>query len=112
MTVHEALGLGSALLLGAFVIAIFALNRIARDLVQTLERQQPDLYNELGRPIPTLFPGDKRTKYDEFIMQHRYDLILDADLARKFARMRTLEFRLLVLAILALISLASALIRL
>ncbi|TFG62918.1 MAG: hypothetical protein E4H28_07090 [Gemmatimonadales bacterium] len=112
MTVHEALGLGSGLLLGAFVIAIFALNQIGRTLVRTLEKQQPDLYKELGRPIPTLFPGSGRAKFDEFIMQRRYELILDSDLARKFARMRTLEFRLLVLAILALISLASALIRL
>jgi len=110
MTVHQSLGLGSALLLGAFIIAIFALNRIARDLVRNLEAQQPDLYNEFGRPVPTLLPSGSRTKYDEFIMQRRYDLILDTDLARKFARMRKLEFILLALAIAALISLATALI--
>ncbi len=109
MTVQESLGLGSALFLGAFVIAIFALNRIGRDLVRTLEEQQPSLYNEFGRPMPTLLPSSRRTKFDEFIMQRRYDLILDTGLANKFARMRKLEFRLLALAIVALISLASAL---
>lgn len=112
MTVHESLTLGSALFLGAFIIAIFALNSIARDLVRKLEAQQPDLYNEFGRPVPAVLPCDSRTKYDEFIKNRRYDLILDTDLAIKFARMRKLEFRLLVLAILALISLASALIQL
>ncbi len=110
MTVQESLALGSALFLGAFVIAIFALNRIARDLMSNLEQQQPDLYEEFGRPVPTLFPSEGRTKFDEFIMQGRYELILDIALAGKFARMRKLEFLLLALAILALISLASALI--
>ncbi|MDH3298598.1 MAG: hypothetical protein OEM23_02260 [Gemmatimonadota bacterium] len=112
MTVYQALGIGSALFLGAFIVAIFALNRIGRDLVRRLERQQPDLYEECGRPVPTLLPSPARAKYDEFIMQRRYELILDGELARRFARMRKLEFRLLALATLALISLASALLRL
>jgi len=112
MTVYQALGIGSALFFGAFVIAIFALNRIGRDLMQKLERQQPDLYEECGRPVPTLLPTQARARYDEFIMQRRYDLILDMQLAKRFARMRKLEFRLLALATLALISLASALIQL
>jgi hypothetical protein len=111
MTIYQALGLASALFLGAFIIAIFALNRIGRDLMRKLAQQQPDLYVECGKPIPTLLPSPARTKYDEFIMQRRYDLIQDLDLAKRFARMRKLEFRLLALATLALISLASALIR-
>lgn len=111
MTIQEALGIGSALFLGAFIVAIFALNRIGHDLMRKLEQQQPDLYAECGQPRPTLFPSAARTKYDEFIMQRRYDLIVDLDLAKRFARMRKLEFRLLALATLALISLASALLR-
>jgi hypothetical protein len=111
MTLHQSLGIGSAMFLGAFVIAIFALNRIGRDLVRTLEQQQPDLYDELDRPVPTVLPSARRASYDEFIMQRRYELILDSELAGKFARLRKLEFRLVALAIVALISLASALIR-
>jgi hypothetical protein len=110
MTVQESLALGSALFLGAFVLAIFALNRIGRDLVRVLEEQQPDLYNEFGRPVPTLLPSSGRTTFDEFIMKRKYELILDVELAGKFARMRKLEFILLALAIVALISLATALI--
>ena len=112
MTVYESLGIGSAMFLAAFAIAIFALNRMGRDLVRTLEQQQPELYDELGRPVPTVLPSTRRAKYDEFIMQRRYELILDSDLAARFARLRKLEFRLVALAIVALISLASALIRL
>ena len=112
MTVREALAIGSALLLVAFVLAIFALNRIGRDLVKTLEQQPPDLYKECGEPVPTLLPSAKRAKFDEFIMQHKYELILDPELAARFGKMRKLEFRLLALATLALISLASALIQL
>ena len=112
MTVYESLGIGSAMFLAAFVIAIFALNRMGRDLVRTLKQQQPELYDQLGRPVPTVLPSTRRAKYDEFIMQQRYELILDSELAGQFARLRKLEFRLVVLAIVALISLASALIRL
>ena len=112
MTVYDSLGIGSALFLAAFVIAIFALNRIGHDLIRTLEQQQPDLYDELGRPVPTVLPSARRAKYDELIMKRRYDFILDGELARRFSRMRKLEFWLLALAIVALISLASALIRL
>ncbi len=112
MTVYESLGIGSAIFLVAFGIAIFALNRLGRDLVRTLERQQPDLYDELDRPLPTVLPSARRAKFDEFIMQRRYELILDSDLAKRFAHLRKLEFRLVILAIVALISLASALIRL
>lgn len=112
MTVREALAIGSAALLLAFVLAIIALNRMGRDLVKTLSEQQPDLYKECGEPVPTLLPSAKRAKFDEFIMQHKYELIHDPELAAKFGKMRKLEFRLLALATLALISLASALIQL
>jgi hypothetical protein len=112
LTPQEALGLGTGLFLLAFVISIVWLNRRGRSLSLRLEREQPDLYERFGRPLPTTFPSERRMHFDEFIMQRHYEALLDTDLARQFARLRQLETRLLGLAILVLLVLASAMFRL
>lgn len=112
MTPQEALGLGTGLFLLAFVISIVWLNRRGRALSLQLEREQPDLYERFGRPLPTTFPSERRMHFDDFIMQRHYLNLIDTDLARQFARLRQLETRLIGLAILVLLVLASAMFRL
>lgn len=112
MTPQEALGVGAGLFLLAFVASIVWLNRRGRALSLRLEREQPDLYEKLGRPLPTTFPSERRMHFDEFVMQRKFETLTDTELARQFARLRQLETRLLGLAILVLLVLASAMFRL
>ena len=100
------------LFLLAFILSIILLNRRGRHLSLQVERQQPDLYRELGRPLPTTFPSDRRMHFDEFIMQRGYEALSDPELVRQFARLRKLETRLLGLAILILLVLAGAMFQL
>lgn len=112
MTPEQALGLAGMLFLVGFALSIILLNRRGRKLSLMLEEQQPDLYRDLGRPLPTTFPSERRMHFDEFIMRRDYDTLTDPDLARRFARLRQLETRLLGLAILVLIVLAGAMFQL
>lgn len=112
MTPQYALGLGGILFLFGFVISIVWLNRRGRALSIRLEHEQPDLYERLGRPLPTTFPSERRMHFDEFIMQRHYESLLDPDLVRQFVRLRQLETRLLGLAILVLLVLAGAMFQL
>lgn len=108
MTPREALGVAGLLFLLAFILSIIFLNRRGRHLSLLVERQQPDLYADLGRPLPTTFPSERRMKFDEFIMQRGYEALSDPELVREFARLRRLETRLLGLAILILLILGGA----
>jgi hypothetical protein len=112
MTPGQALALAGLLFLLAFVLSIIMLNRRGRTLSLLLEEQQPDLYSEIGRPLPTILPSERRMHFDEFIMRRDYDTLTDPDLARRFGRLRQLETRLLGLAILVLLVLAGAMFQL
>lgn len=112
MTPGQSLALAGLLFLFAFALSIVMLNRRGRSLSLLLEKQQPDLYAELGRPLPTIFPSDRRMHFDEFIMRRDYETLTDPDLARRFGRLRQLESRLLGLAILVLLVLAGAMFQL
>ncbi|MGD8496749.1 MAG: hypothetical protein PVF05_11195 [Gemmatimonadales bacterium] len=112
MTPHQALGLAGLLFLLAFVLSIVMLNRRGRRLSLLLAEQQPDVYEELGRPLPTTFPSERRMHFDEFIMRRDYETLLDPDLARQFGRLRQLETRLLGLAVLILVVFAGAMFQL
>jgi hypothetical protein len=112
MTPGQSLALAGLLFLLAFVLSIVMLNRRGRSLSLLLEDQQPDLYAELGRPLPTILPSERRMHFDEFIMRRDYETLTDSDLARRFGRLRQLETRLLGLAILVLLVLAGAMFQL
>lgn len=112
MTPRQSIGLAGLLFLFAFGLSIIMLNRRGRKLSLLLERQQPDLYRDLGRPLPTTFPSERRMHFDEFIMRRDFETLTDPDLARSFARLRRLETRLLGLAILVLLVLAGAMFQL
>lgn len=112
MTPGQSLALAGLLFLMAFVLSIVMLNRRGRRLSLLLAEQQPDLYEELGRPLPTIFPSERRMHFDEFIMRRGYETLTDPDLARRFGRLRQLETRLLGLAILVLLVLAGAMFQL
>lgn len=112
MTPRQALGLAGLLFLLAFALSIITLNRRGRKLSLLLETQQPDLYRELGRPLPTTFPSERRMHFDEFIMRRDYETLLDPDLARRFGRLRQLETRLIGLAVLVLLVFAGAMFQL
>lgn len=112
MTPRQALGLAGILALVAFALSIITLNRRGRRLSLLLAEQQPDLYRDLGRPLPTTFPSERRMHFDEFIMRREYETLTDPELARRFARLRQLETQLLGLAILVLLVLAGAMFQL
>lgn len=112
MTPGQSLALAGLLFLLAFVLSIIMLNRRGRRLSLLLAEQQPDLYTELGRPLPTIFPSERRMHFDEFIMRRGYETLTDPDLARRFSRLRQLETRLIGLAILVLLVLAGAMFQL
>lgn len=112
MTPGQSLALAGLLFLLAFVLSIIMLNRRGRRLSLLLAEQQPDLYDELGRPLPTILPSERRMHFDEFIMRRGYETLTDPDLARRFGRLRQLETRLLGLAILVLFVLAGAMFQL
>lgn len=112
MTPEKALALAGLLFLLAFVLSIVMLNRRGRRLSLLLAEKQPDLYAELGRPLPTMLPSERRMHFDEFIMRRAYETLTDPELARRFARLRQLETRLLGLAILVLLVLAGAMFQL
>lgn len=112
MTPGQSLALAGLLFLLAFALSIVMLNRRGRRLSLLLAEQQPDLYDELGRPLPTILPSERRMHFDEFIMRRGYETLTDPDLARRFGRLRQLETRLLGLAILVLLVLAGAMFQL
>ena len=112
MTPREALGVAGLLFLLAFILSIIMLHRRGRSLSLRVERQQPELYRELGSPLPTTFPSERRMRFDEFIMQRGYEALSDPELVRGFASLRRLETRLLGVAILFLLLLGAALFRL
>lgn len=112
MTPGQSLALAGILFLFSFALSIVMLNRRGRYLSLLLEKQQPDLYAALGRPLPTMFPSERRMHFDEFIMRRDYETLSDPDLARRFGRLRQLETRLLGLAILVLLVLAGAMFQL
>ncbi len=112
MTPRQALGLAGLLFMVAFVLSIITLNRRGRRLALRLKKQQPDLYEELGQPLPTTFPSERRLRFDEFIMRRDYETLPDRDLAKRFGRLRQLETRLIGLAILLLIVFAGAMFQL
>ena len=112
MTPGQSLAVAGLLFLFAFILSIIMLNRRGRQLSLLLKDQQPDLYRVLGRPLPTIFPSERRMHFDEFIMRRDYETLTDPDLARRFGRLRQLETRLLGLAILVLLVLAGAMFQL
>lgn len=112
MNASDAVAVAAGLFLAGFVVSIVWLNRRGRALCLKLESAQPDLYEKLGRPLPTTLPTERRMEFDEFIMQKRYETLLDPDLVRQFVRLRQLETRLLGLSVLVLIALGMAVYRL
>ncbi|MFW6084369.1 MAG: hypothetical protein ACODAA_04080 [Gemmatimonadota bacterium] len=112
MTPHQALGLAGLLFMVVFALSIVMLNRRGRRLALRLKEQQPQLYEELGRPLPTTFPSERRLRFDEFIMRRDYETLPDRDLAKRFGRLRQLETRLMGLAILLLMVFAGAMFQL
>jgi len=108
VTPGQSLAVAGMLFLLAFVLSIVMLNQRGRQLSLLLEEKQPDLYRDLGRPLPTILPSERRMHFDEFIMRRNYETLTDPDLARQFGRLRQLETRLLGLAILVLLVLAGA----
>ena len=96
----------------AFVLSIITLNRRGRRLPLRLREQQPDLYEDLGHPLPTTVPSQRRHRIDDFNMRRDYETLPDRDLAKRFGRLRQLETRLIGLAILLLIVFAGAMFQL
>lgn len=96
MELDQILGL---ILLGWLVSAlvlIAMLIRRGRELVEMFESRHPEIYEELGRPQPSLWHSPRRTRFARFIAGREFEKLEDDRLSRACEGYRKTEIRVLL----------------
>jgi hypothetical protein len=106
--VDLAIGIVGAAFLAGSIVAISSSIRLGRTLAQEIEQRHPDVYEDIGRPVPTYFESARRSRFLQFVMRREYLELPDPMLIERFEQYRRSQIRLVVVSLSVLLSLAAA----